>query len=52
MYVFCRQRDIVIGGSVQGGNESESTSFDDDGVFRQIVENARNVFDGHPLQCS
>jgi D-amino-acid oxidase len=51
MYVFCRQRDIVIGGSVQDGNESESTSSDDDGVFRQIVENARNVFDGHPRQC-
>ena len=51
MYVFCRQRDIVIGRSVQEGNESESTSSDDDGVFRQIVENARNVFDGHPRQC-
>jgi D-amino-acid oxidase len=51
MYVFCRQRDIVIGGSVQDGNESESTSSDDDRVFRQIVENARNVFDGHPRQC-
>jgi glycerol-3-phosphate dehydrogenase len=51
MYAFCRQRDIVIGGSVQDGNESESASSDDDAVFRQIVENARNVFDGHPRQC-
>jgi glycine/D-amino acid oxidase-like deaminating enzyme len=51
MYVFCRQKDIVIGGSVQDGKESESASSDDDGMFRQILENARNVFDGRPQQC-
>ena len=32
MYVFCRQRDIVIGGSVQDGNESELASSDDDRI--------------------
>ena len=51
MYVFCRHRDIVIGGSVQDGNESELANSDDDWVFRKIIENARNVFDGRPRQC-
>jgi D-amino-acid oxidase len=51
MYVFCRQRDIVVGGSVQDDNESESASSDDNRIFRQIVENARNVFEGRPRQC-
>jgi D-amino-acid oxidase len=50
MYVFCRQRDIVIGGSVQDGNESELASSDDDRIPSNI-ENARNVFDGCPRQC-
>ena len=51
MYVFCRHRDIVIGGSVQDGNESELANSDDDWVFRKIIENTRNVFDGRPRQC-
>jgi hypothetical protein len=51
MYVFCRHRDIVIGGSVQDGNESELANSDDDWVFRKIIENARKVFDGRPRQC-
>ena len=38
MYVFCRHRDIVIGGSVQDGNESELANSDDDWVFRKIIE--------------
>ena len=50
MYVFCRHRDIVIGGSVQDGNESELASSDDDRIPSNI-ENARNVFDGCPRQC-
>jgi hypothetical protein len=36
---------------VQDGNESELANSDDDWVFRKIIENARNVFDGRPRQC-
>ena len=51
MYVFCRHRDIVIGGSVQDGNESEGVTSGDDWIFRRIRENAQNVFEGRPRQC-
>jgi D-amino-acid oxidase len=51
MYVFCRHRDIVIGGSVQDGNESEGVTSSDDRIFHRIRENAQNVFDGRPQQC-
>jgi glycine/D-amino acid oxidase-like deaminating enzyme len=51
MYVFCRHRDIVIGGSVQDGNESEDVSPNDDAVFRRIRDNAQNVFNGRPREC-
>ena len=51
LYVFCRHRDIVIGGSVQDGNESEGITANDDAVFLRIRENAQNLFDGRPRQC-
>jgi D-amino-acid oxidase len=51
MYVFCRQNDIVVGGSVQEGNDSETHAPADDAVFRRICDNARNVFDGRPADC-
>ena len=51
MYVFCRHRDIVIGGSVQDGNESEGVTSSDDRIFRRIRENAQTVFEGRPRQC-
>ena len=51
MYVFCRQNDIVIGGSVQAGNDSESLAPEDEAIFRRICDNARKVFEGHPAEC-
>jgi FAD dependent oxidoreductase len=51
MYVFCRQADIVVGGTVQDVNESETPGPEDETIFRRIRENARNVFDGQPRQC-
>ena len=51
MYVFCRHRDIVIGGSVQEGNESEDVNPKDDVVFRRIRENAQNMFKGQLREC-
>jgi hypothetical protein len=51
MYVFCRQNDIVVGGSVQAGNDSESLAPEDEAIFHRICDNARKVFEGHPAEC-
>ena len=51
MYVFCRQRDIVVGGTVQHGNDNEIQLPADDAVFRRICDNAANVFAGRPADC-
>jgi glycine/D-amino acid oxidase-like deaminating enzyme len=51
MYVFCRHSDIVVGGTVQEGNESEALGPKDARVFHRILENASNLFAGHPSQC-
>ena len=51
MYVFCRQRDIVVGGTVQQGKDNETKLPADDAVFRRICDNAANVFAGRPAEC-
>ena len=51
MYVFCRHNDIVVGGTVQRGNESETIADDDRVIFDRILSNARAVFDGRPAAC-
>ena len=51
MYVFCRQHDIVVGGSVQAENDSETRTPEDDAVFGRVCDNARNVFAGLPAAC-
>ncbi len=50
-YVFCRQNDIVVGGSVQPGNDSTAHTPADALVFNRILSNAREVFSGHPAAC-
>jgi glycine/D-amino acid oxidase-like deaminating enzyme len=50
-YVFCRQEDIVVGGTVQSGNDSSARDVADDSVFQRLLENARQVFGGHPAAC-
>jgi D-amino-acid oxidase len=52
MYVFCRQNDIVVGGTVQEGNDSETLAPEDDAIFRRICDNAQKVFDGRPAECN
>lgn len=50
-YVFCRQDDIVVGGTVYSG-ESESTLTPRDAdIFSRVVQNAKNIFDGRPADC-
>ena len=36
MYLFCRQSDIVVGGTVQRGNESEAITEADEAAFERI----------------
>jgi hypothetical protein len=51
MYVFCRQGDIVVGGTVQHGKDNEIKLPVDDAVFHRIRDNATNVFAGRPADC-
>ncbi len=50
-YVFCRQDDIVVGGTVQPGNELATADEQDALAFQRILANARELFDGHPEAC-
>jgi hypothetical protein len=38
IYVFCRHNDIVVGGTVQRGNDSEAIDQRDRGIFRTDLE--------------
>lgn len=51
MYVFCRHNDIVVGGTLQRGNESEAISESDRATFERILSNARAMFDGRLVDC-
>jgi hypothetical protein len=48
MYVFCRHNDIVVGGTVQTGRDSEAINELDRATFARILGNARAMFEGHP----
>jgi D-amino-acid oxidase len=51
MYVFCRHTDIVVGGTVQTGNDTEGIIEADRSRFVRILENARAMFEGHIADC-
>jgi D-amino-acid oxidase len=51
MYVFCRHTDIVVGGTVQTGNDTEAIIEADRSRFDRILENARAMFDGRVADC-
>ena len=51
MYVFCRHNDIVVGGTVQRGNDSEAIIEPDRATLERILNNARAMFDGHIAEC-
>jgi hypothetical protein len=36
---------------VQSGNDSGGRDGADDAVFRRLLDNARQVFGGHPAAC-
>jgi D-amino-acid oxidase len=50
-YVFCRQDDIVVGGSVITGNDSLVHAPEDEATFQRIVANGRELFAGRPSTC-
>jgi glycerol-3-phosphate dehydrogenase len=51
MYVFCRHSDIIVGGTVQTGNDTEGIIEADRSRFDRILENARAMFDGRVADC-
>jgi glycine/D-amino acid oxidase-like deaminating enzyme len=50
-YVFCRQDDIVIGGTVLSGHDAPRQIAADADVFQRILGNATAVFDGRASAC-
>jgi D-amino-acid oxidase len=54
-YLFARQNDIVVGGTVlrdderDGFDESDSL---DNAICNRLLDNIQNVFDGHPEACT
>jgi hypothetical protein len=48
MSVFCRHNDIVVGGTVETGRDSEAISEQDRAAFERTLGNARARFEGHP----
>jgi D-amino-acid oxidase len=50
-YVFCRQTDIVIGGTVVSGQDATAIAPEDDAVFARVLANAEAVFAGKPDSC-
>jgi hypothetical protein len=50
-YVFCRQDDIVVGGTVQQGEESAVADEEDALNFQRILANGRELFEGRPAAC-
>jgi D-amino-acid oxidase len=50
-YVFCRQRDIVVGGTVIAGDDEPALRPSDDAVFDRILKNGLAIFAGHPERC-
>jgi glycerol-3-phosphate dehydrogenase len=50
-YVFCRQDDLVLGGSVFPNDDREAIVEGDAAQFEQILSNAKRVFAGNSATC-
>jgi D-amino-acid oxidase len=51
MHVFRRHSDIIVGGTVQTGTDTEGIIEADHSRFDRILENARAMFDGRVADC-
>ena len=50
-YIFCRQDDIVVGGTVQPGNDSLARTEEDDAIFAMLQRNGEHLFAGRVSAC-
>jgi D-amino-acid oxidase len=50
-YAFCRQDDIVIGGTIQPNLESPARVGSDDAVFARLLANGKALFGGQGNTC-
>jgi D-amino-acid oxidase len=50
-YVHCRHDDIVIGGTVVGGDDRDTVWPEDTAIFERLLHNARKMFGGQPRAC-
>ncbi|MCB9686845.1 MAG: FAD-binding oxidoreductase [Alphaproteobacteria bacterium] len=50
-YVFCRQDDVVVGGTITAGDDDPAIRPGDAPVFGRILANAVSVFAGHADRC-
>jgi D-amino-acid oxidase len=50
-YTFCRQDDVVIGGTLTSGVDDDGITPADDATFARILDNARLLFGGAPAAC-
>ncbi len=50
-YVFCRQNDVVVGGTIQKGRDDVKITPEDKKVFAQLLTNGRALFDGKVSAC-
>ncbi len=50
-YAFCRQDDVVLGGTVVAGEDSTERGPADDAVFERLLSNGRALFGGRPAAC-
>ncbi len=50
-YVFCRQDDVVVGGTIVKGDGRAEVLPEDDVVFRRVHANAAALFAGSPGSC-
>lgn len=50
-YVFCRQDDVVVGGTITAGDDETTIRPDDAPVFGRLLANAVSVFAGHTDRC-
>ncbi len=50
-YVFCRQDDIVVGGTVLSGNDSAVVTDADSATFARLLSNGTALFAGQTSIC-
>jgi D-amino-acid oxidase len=50
-YIFCRQNDIVVGGTVEPGRTGDTVTDADRPALRDIVGRARALFEGDIARC-